>query len=77
MDAATRMAAAAETRERAKAVKALRRWLPMRQAQLALERAGRPPAEGTATDAELVDALLAAWGAAEAFTKADRAESGS
>lgn len=77
MDAATRMVAVAETRERAKAAKALRRWLPMRQAQLALERAGRPPAEGTATDAEMVEALLRAWGAVDAVAKADRVESGS
>lgn len=70
-DAATRMVAAAETRERAKAAKALRRWLPLRQAQLALERGGRPPEGDVATDADRVDALLAAWGAVEAFVKAE------
>lgn len=40
IDAATRTVAKAEARERAKVMSALNKWLPMRLAQLALEKPG-------------------------------------
>lgn len=42
MDAARRMVTKAEQRERAKVQAALRKWLPMRRAQLALETNADP-----------------------------------
>lgn len=57
-DAATRMVAKAEERERAKALIALERWLPMRKAHLALV----PLADRDAvTDASIAEALIAHW----------------
>lgn len=57
LDAATRMVKKAEQRERTKALAALRKWLPMRRAHLALV----PVADGAKTDADLAEALCVSW----------------
>lgn len=57
-DAATRMVEKAERRERTKALAALRKWLPMRRAQLALAPLAK---DSGPTDADLVDGLVASW----------------
>jgi hypothetical protein len=54
-NAATRTVDRAEARERAKAQKALEKWLPLRKAQVAL---GGPDSRG---DVDPVEALLATW----------------
>ncbi len=56
-DAVTRITDAAEARERAKAHKALAKWLPMRRAQLALAGGGTEP------DVEWAESLMASLAA--------------
>jgi hypothetical protein len=59
LDAATRVVDKAEARERARAMAALRKWLPLRRAQLALVPLAN--ADERATDADAVEAVFASW----------------
>jgi hypothetical protein len=58
-DAATRTIDAAEARERAKAIRALTKWLPHRIAQLALARQSVDVMADT--DAGAIERVLADW----------------